>query len=359
MSSRPYETPSVSASRPHSGVAERFRFLLDALGLSREDFVAAVDGAISARSLYSVLAGTRKPSKALAVLIERTWGFRAAYLLEGRGEPWHALGAEDPPRLAPVEARAVAFARRNPDNARALARDLELAELWERLFARTARQLGELDACGHAADPAVRAHYPLLAKLVYEECRFAARRFAELRTLRYERLVERLTTGFVERFMREIPRGLLDPADQERLSDALDPVLERRGPRRERLDDSIAALTATLENLANLGSPWAQLAEGGATEHGPGLDQIASRLEALLAQADADPTLPGDDHREQLAELGTLLDARLAAGGELWPRFQRVLASLAREFEPELPVVAGQSRSELEARQRRTLELAS
>src|SRR5688572_12402740 len=66
----------VSAVRDE-GTAERFRYFLHTRGLSREAFVAGVDGAVAEKTLYALLDGSRRPSRALAVLIERTWGFRA------------------------------------------------------------------------------------------------------------------------------------------------------------------------------------------------------------------------------------------------------------------------------------------
>ena len=77
----------------HQAVARRFAELLEHLEMDRAQFVAALDDAVSERSLYSILNGHRRPSRSLAVLIERSWGFRAEYLLHGQGPTW-AVAAE-------------------------------------------------------------------------------------------------------------------------------------------------------------------------------------------------------------------------------------------------------------------------
>src|SRR5213076_2843427 len=140
----------------------RFRYFLRARGLSREDFVAAVDGAITAKSLFSVMSGARRPSRALAVLMERTWGFRAEFLLEGRGPMWRAAPARSGGSgLAPQEEAVVAFMRRSVENARTMERELARAESWERLFARAMALIEELEACAASSDAGDRAIYPL------------------------------------------------------------------------------------------------------------------------------------------------------------------------------------------------------
>src|SRR5262249_26771208 len=88
VSKRPADAVRKRPAAGDPDVAVRFRYFLEQASLTREEFVAATDGAITARSLYAVLSGARRPSRALAVLIERTWGFRADFLLHGTGEMW-------------------------------------------------------------------------------------------------------------------------------------------------------------------------------------------------------------------------------------------------------------------------------
>ncbi|MCB1682975.1 MAG: hypothetical protein R3E82_20345 [Pseudomonadales bacterium] len=207
-------------------VAERFRFFLDSVGLDREGFAEAVDGAVSARSLYSILNGTRRPSRALAVLIERQWGFRADYLLEGKGGMWGeqpAVRSTRGTRLTEEETEVIAFMRRSVDNARALARNLEDAELWSALWQRTSAMLDEL------AEAVESDSYPTLARAVFEDCIETSREYRRLGELTYERRLHHLITVFLDRFLREVPLARLKPAERRDLEAVLTPLLlERR-----------------------------------------------------------------------------------------------------------------------------------
>src|SRR5262249_28507501 len=189
------EPPAVFPSRarvrpnPHAAVAERFRYFLEATELSREDFVAKVGGAITPRSLFSILSGARQPSRALALLVEKTWGYRADFLLEGKGEMWTSP-SRGQASLSPLEQEGLAFMRRSVENAGEMQRALDNARIWERLFARTLGMLRELEAC--AASEEQRVLYPAFAKLVYEDSRFLADKFEQLLALLHRRRVHRL-----------------------------------------------------------------------------------------------------------------------------------------------------------------------
>jgi hypothetical protein len=121
----------MSSRHPHLDVADRFRTLLEGTGLTREGFVAALDGAVSARSLYAVLCGARRPSRSLALLIERTWGFRASYLLDGESPAWTRAESIGPGvvavELSQAESAVIKFMRTSVENSRTLLAELDHA----------------------------------------------------------------------------------------------------------------------------------------------------------------------------------------------------------------------------------------
>jgi hypothetical protein len=330
-------------------VAERFRYFLEAQGLDRKSFVERVDGAVTAKTLFSVLSGARRPSRALAVLIERTWGFRAAFLLDGRGPMWRQVEGEATTTgeaLSPAERAVVAFMRRSVENARTLSRECERAELWERLFARTLALIAELDACARSDDTGDRAVYPLFVKLVYEECQFAAARYAQLGALHIRRRVHKLTDQYLARYLDELARPMLSPEEHAELQRTLAPVLARRRRGLSAIDESIAALTTTLRNLEGLGSPRALLEATAQTRRGGDERAHLARLEALV-RALPPESLPARQRRALLATVAQAQRA-LPPAPSLAERLQR----LARDLLAGLGVdvaVESQSVEELRA----------
>jgi len=357
MSSRPTrQAPPPKVDRSDAAVAERFRYFLEASGLSRASFVERVDGAITAKSLFSVLNGTRRPSRALAVLIERTWGFRAAFLLHGEGPLWRSapMSRDDDKHtrsdgpatagllgLSPQEADVVGFMRRSIENARTLSRELARAQLWEKLFARTLSLIAELEACAHSDDPGDRAIYPLFVKLVYEEAQFAAARHAQLGALSVRRRVHRLTDRYLERYLDEVPRDLLTTDEHAALMRMLRPILARRKQAVRAIDESLAAVATTLENLSDLGSPRALL-DAAARERRSARGRAAGeRLGKLLAKLPA-RSLPKAVRKELAA----------VADGGAPPSLLELLQRLARDLLTGLEVevaVPSQSVEELRA----------
>jgi hypothetical protein len=184
------------ARAPHAAVATRFRHFLEACALDRSQFVAGVDGAIDARTLYPILNGTRRPSRALAVLIERTWGFRADYLLDGIEPAWGtpAVDAAEPPGpVTDFERELLAFVRRSLDNVHSMRLDLERGLQWERLFARTERLLETLDATtgddgSHAA----------AIGMVFDDCLRAAAAFERFTVAIQRRRALQLTLAYFD-----------------------------------------------------------------------------------------------------------------------------------------------------------------
>jgi hypothetical protein len=250
--------PQLPPSRPHQEVASRFRYFLLSVGLARDEFVAATGRAIDSRSLFPILSGTRRPSRALAMLIERTWGFRADYLLEGEGEMWvrsePALGEGRGDGLSRPEATVLGFMRSSVNHARALESQLDQVGAYSRLFERLLEISRELDACGRSGSESDLLSYPLFAKLVYQDCIFMAEKYEQLATLLHRRRVHLLTDHFIRHFVAGVPREILSPAEIHKLDAMLRPVVEHRREALRVLEDSIRALRATIEQLCGLGS---------------------------------------------------------------------------------------------------------
>ncbi len=320
---------------PHAEVAGRFRYFLDATGLDRERFVEAVDGAIGARSLYSILSGARKPSGALAVLIEKLWGFRAEFLLDGKGEMWSeplarvepgpAGGVAATPLSGP-EREVLAFMRRSVGNARMLARDLEAAQLWERLWERLQVFMSDLEEVARSEDPRERLTYPAAAQFVYEECRAVARYYRQWLELRYQHRVDHHTEQFFERFIGRAPAHLLDAGTRRELALILDPVERQRRERARALQESLERVRATLEAYCGLESPTAEISR-------QELERDRRRRAAL---DHLEPLATDPRSRAALEELRSALDAP----AELRTRLLRLVRGLAAELEVELPVVS-------------------
>jgi hypothetical protein len=333
-------------------VAERFRYLLETRGLSRPDFVAALDGAVSEKTLYALLDGTRRPGRALAVLIERTFGFRAEFLLEGTGAMWARKAGEresgHAPELSPVEARVIAFMRRSVDNARELEENLERAELWELLFAHTVSMLRELEACLESEDTAVRARYPAFVRLAYDECMFAAEVFSRYVGLYHKKRVHRLTDRFVRRFVLHLGAGSLSTARREQLLDLFAPVRRQRAEVFSALEASIVALRLSLTRVVELGSPVPLLSEEDQAQRGN--ERIAQELTELagdraLTQA----------QRKRLKRLSEELSVD-SARDTFARRMQRMAFGLVSELDHRVLLEVPLSLAELEERRRSVIE---
>ena len=344
----------ASEARPGraDGVAERFRYFLESKGLSREAFVAAVDGAVSEKTLYALLDGTRKPGRSLAVLIERTWGFRAEFLLEGKGAMWahkpSAAGTQDYAQLSPVEARVIAFMRRSVDNARELEENLTRAELWEQLFAHTVAMLRELEATAESSDARVRARYPAFVRLAYDECIFAAEVFARYVALFHAQRVHRLTDRFLKRFVLRFGAERLSAARREQLLSLVQPVQAQRAEVYAALEASILALRTSLTRLVELGSPEALLSEEEDAQRA--YERVAREL--LTLTADREVPAP---QRRALKELAEELREDIPRD-TFARRMQRMTAGLLAELDHRVVQEVPMSLAELEERRRAVVE---
>lgn len=327
----------MRSGRPHRDVADRLRFFLNSVGLSPEQFVSAIDGAIARRSLYSVLSGARRPSRALAVLIERTWGLRAEYLLAGRGEPWTPAQSLGPGmvalELSEDEASVISFMRRSAENARTLVAELEQARAWSRLFASSLELVRELDACGASESPEDRRIYPFLVKIVYQHCRFMADQYEQLVTLMHRRRVSKLSDGYLQRFLDELPREALPREEQEALRGALTPVFERRRRKLQALEQSIARVHATIDNLCSLGS----FAERARMHYRQ--PRIQHRMEALGRLS----RLAEGRLQDELRALLNAIEADADPSASYSRRLRRLLRDVAESAEQDFPVVETQS----------------
>jgi hypothetical protein len=339
-------------ARPHAHreVAERFRYFLRAVGLSREEFARAVDGAIEPRSLFSVLNGSRRPSRALAVLMERTWGFRADFLLEGQGEMWTKQPTVAPAldeHLSPAEQSVLGFVRSSVGSARSLEGRLEEARVWNRLFRQMIHSARDVDACGRSTAEEDLRTYPLCARVLYEDCVQMGALFEQWVTLRHRQRVHRLTDRFLRYFVHELPRRVLDGPDREKLDVMLKPVFEHRRQALRSLEESLRNLETTLENLSSLPSA---LGDVQTTARTPSLRRRRELLERLAENA-------SEELRNEAQDLMAELDSENDLATIYWVRFQRLLRDLLDDVaQPWPPGHEAQSVEELRARRRALLE---
>jgi hypothetical protein len=238
----------------HQAVARRFAELLENLDMTRAEFVAAVDGAVSERSLYSILNGHRRPSRSLAVLIERTWGFRADYLLQGQGPVWVGIeeSASQPPSAD--EAAILRLLVGSPELARTLRRDLDDSVLWTGLWERTTRMLQGIR--GQAGTEALSAADR--TRIAFDECMVVADAFGELAAARYQRRTLHLVASFVARALEDLRQS--PDAEQQgetllRLLAEAETVRERLAVKEQAIRDRLLARQAApspLDELAGL-----------------------------------------------------------------------------------------------------------
>jgi hypothetical protein len=347
---RPVQAERTGAAE-HEGVAERFRYFLEARGLSREAFVAAVDGAVTAKTLYTLLDGTRRPSRALAVLIERTWGFRAEFLLAGEGAMWTRVRPEQGGgsfTLGDGEARLIACMRRSLDNARELEECLERTELWEQLFSHVRVLLAELEVTSQSDDPTLRARYPAFVRLVYDECLLLAEQFARLTTLAHRRRVHRLVDRYLKRFVMQLGATQLGARQRRELSALLAPVDEQREQLLSALSDSMQALRLTLTRVSELGSPAALFGERerNVRRH----LQVAEQLRKLAETTDG---ASARTLHKLARELGPSERDQLGRG------LSRMLSGLLSELDGSIARETPLSVAELMERRRRVIALLS
>ncbi len=267
----------------HLPVARRFAELLESLELSRADFVAAVDGAVSERSLYSILNGHRRPSRSLAVLIERIWGFRADYLLNGQNPAWAVVETAGSSQTGSDDERAVlAMLTGSPELARTLRRDLDDSVLWTKLWQRTNRMLegirqqegqqeGQKEAERAALGPADRT------RIAFNECMSVADACGELANARYQRRTLHLVASFVARALEDLSADAAGPEIA-----TLKALLAEAESVRERLAEKEQAIRTQLTERANAPSPLEDL-NGLAPEAVAG-KLLASRIDEALVR---------------------------------------------------------------------------
>lgn len=199
----------------HSDTAERLHFFLAQQKLSRERFLQEIQNAITRSSLLSLLNGHRRPARTFALLLEWKWGFRADYLLHGKGEPWKSASSGKT-GLSPLEQDVVTFMRESPQQAQEMQAALDKALLWKALFDKTERVLARLAT---VATHDVR--YSAIATLTLEECWRLAALHRYYGDLLQARRVLKLTSRFLRRFVLPVDTGAS-------ALEALSPPLERR-----------------------------------------------------------------------------------------------------------------------------------
>lgn len=235
----------------HKAVAERFHYFLSAVDLSREQFVTAVDHAITSQSLYSVLNGNRRPSRALAVLIERTWGFRVDYLLNGNAPIW--CDVEKPTgRLqhSPDEQAILETISRSSHIARAFKRDLDDTVLWSDLWQRVQSMLQDFE---NRNEPGTELADADFAHLVFADCQWTSQRFEALVNHKLKRRSLHLTSVFIERYLSDVAPTPFTKPMQNMLAEAEEREAELRNAEehiRQQLTERLKQPTPT-EALAS------------------------------------------------------------------------------------------------------------
>ena len=232
----------------HQAVARRFAELLEHLEMDRAEFVAAVDEAVTERSLYSILNGHRRPSRSLAVLIERTWGFRADYLLHGANPAWIAADERRTGRTRSDDEVAIReMLAGAPELARTLRRDLDDSVLWTDLWQRTNRMLEGIRATAAGSPPLSPADR---TRIAFDECISVADAFAELASARYQRRTLHLVASFVARALADLPAD--DPHHQ---AEGLNVLRLEAEATRERLAVKEQTIRAMLSKRVDAPSP--------------------------------------------------------------------------------------------------------
>ncbi len=314
---------------PHLDVARRFDRFLQEVNLNRESFAAAVDGAITSHSLFSILNGHRRPSRALAVLIERTWGFRADFLLDGKGEMWTqpAYGSSHigGTMLSPLESAVVEFMRGSVDNARAMDEQLEVAETWAGLASWLRRLADETVASADSSSPDERAAYPLLLSMFLEEVRWATDQHSQFTSLLRRLQVEKLLEPILKHCLVDIPGSILEGEELERIRAAVEPLSIRRVELSAALEDAAARIRSSFRALRET-EPMTEAARTHAHRARQRRDHV-NRLAELAASDRADQA------RELVEKLhASFSDQRLAGD---W--MARVVQDLSRETISQTP----------------------
>ncbi|MDJ0835693.1 MAG: hypothetical protein QNK37_04200 [Acidobacteriota bacterium] len=304
--------------------ADRFRYFMEARGLDNKSFLAAVDGAVAPSTLFSILNGSRKPGKTLAVLIEKVWGFRAAYLLSSEGEMWTGSKRRKAPDLTEEEARVIAFMRSSIANARELESTMEKRELWSALYARTQRVLAVLEERARDRDAEDYEAYPRLCLMAFEESQRIAWEFGRYSRLFHQRKVHKLVTAFIERYLHELPLRTGAPSEEVIAGALAESLLNRRRKELALVEQSIANQRKTLENMCRLSLPHERLRGEGT--NAARLRDLARSAE-FLGQHD-------EEFQEALADLISDIKAELPEHPDLLTVCKEILANL--DDQPEL-----------------------
>lgn len=283
---------NASAALKDQGTAERFRFFLSTIKLERDEFLAQIDHAITKSSLLSILNGHRRPSRALAVLIQRIWGFRADFLLTGEGGMWQQHESLDSDiGLSSEEKDIISFMRSSVANAEEIRSVKRKSEIWTQLFARTQVVLDQLEALVGSKHDGLRNAYPVMVALALEDALDAAGHFGQYTEHFHEKRVQLLVERFIDRFAVELPRQLLQPDEYKKSMDFIRPLLTRLKEERKLLNDSLKNCEQNLEAIRQLDSP---LDLGGAI-HGAGtvneqqmllVSYLQSRLQHRIKRID-------------------------------------------------------------------------
>ncbi len=338
---------SAAGAQRHHGVAERFSHLLRSLNLSREEFLERIDHAVTDSSFFSIANGHRKPSRALAVLIERTWGFRAAYLLEGEGEPWVDAQPGADAGLSADEQEIVDFMRASTANAEEIRRSKDQREIWSRLARRNQRATAQLRQHGQTGEGPDREQYPLLCQLTFTESHRVAEHFKRYLDLHHERRIHRLNTLFVSQFLDEIPRVHLDATERKALNRIMKPLLSARRKQLEDIDAAIGRARETLLGICDMELPADYLSR--TTDMPTATTTPEQQLRGLVEEIESGAH--GDEARKLGGRLRATLEAMSEPGAQTFAHLmRRVTRRILEQLEPGASTPPVTDAEEMEAR---------
>lgn len=339
----------------HHGVAERFTQLLRGLGLSREEFLERIDHAVTDSTFFSIANGNRQPSRALAVLIERTWGFRARYLLLGEGEPWVEAQPETDTGLSDGEQEVIRFMRKSVANAEEIRRSKDQREIWSRLAERNQRATSLLRRVAESGQGADRDLYPLLCHLTFTESHRMAQHFKRYVDLYHERRIHRLNTLFVSHFLDELPRTHFAARDKKTLTRVMKPLLAERRKQLDRIDAAIAQTRETLLGTCARELPSEYLVRNA------DLAQPATSIEPTLREMvrEIDAGMHGNRAAPLGERLHMLLDQVADGDGtgerDFWHLMRRVTRHILAQLDPPAESPPAANADELEAHYRASI----
>ena len=334
-----------AVSLKHHQVAERFRYFLTAKQLEKKQFLEGIDHAITTSSLFSILNGNRKPSRALAVLIERTWGFRAEFLLKGEGEMWSLPASSQHSHLSEDEENIIQFMRQSVTNAREVSQSKEIRDLWNRVNNRRLRVLKELEEVAQSSNKEHSIRYPMLAQAAFVETQLILETYDQYVEVFNARRSHELLTQFVRRYLLEFSRSILNYNEWNHLQEIIRPTLEKRKIELDLLDTSLKNLKNTLQNLVSMSLPSERAGTLNINDMNFALDGARDQLKKLKAHLHS--TRDGSQGEDIEASIGAIEMQLKAALPNHWPGMKDITRRLLSLLKDQSELIPHKSTTEL------------